>query len=74
MTRTEIETALDVGQLEALMTNGKWWRLRRNGRTQTRKSRPGEFRIPTKAGLRNYGEITDLNMNSDGYRIRSEAP
>lgn len=31
---------------------------RRNGKTQTWKTRPGEFRIPTKYGLYSYGEIT----------------
>lgn len=34
---------------------------RRNGRTQTWKTRPGEFRIPVKCGLYDYGEVTHLN-------------
>src|SRR5215470_1573103 len=46
MTRQELETALDAGKLFAHMRNGKWWRLRRNGKTQTWKTRPTEFRIP----------------------------
>lgn len=32
--------------------------VRRNGKTQTWKTRPGEFRIPIKYGLYGYGEIT----------------
>jgi hypothetical protein len=60
MTRVQIETALDEGKLEAAMNSGRWWR---NGKTQTWKTRPGEFRIPIKAGLKSCGEITDLNMD-----------
>lgn len=52
MTRTEIEQALDNGKLWARMGNGRYWQLRRNGSTQLWKTRPTEFRIPVKAGLR----------------------
>ena len=31
---------------------------RRNGKTQTWRTRPGEFRIPIKIGFRGYGAIT----------------
>lgn len=62
MSRETIETALDAGKVEVAMNSGRWWRLRRNGKTQTWKTRPGEFRIPVKAGLRACGEITDVNM------------
>ena len=30
---------------------------RRNGATQVWKTRPGEFRIPVKYGLRSYGQL-----------------
>lgn len=30
---------------------------RRNGATQTWKTRPGEFRIPVKYGIRTYGQL-----------------
>jgi hypothetical protein len=71
MTRAEIETALDQGRLEILVGPDRWWRVRRNGRTQTWKTRPGEFRIPIKAGLRVYAAITDLNMDSGTFRVRT---
>lgn len=61
MTLAEIEKALAEGRIYALVTNGRkrsYWRVRRNGRTQTWKTRPGEFRIPVVAGLRAYGAIT----------------
>ena len=34
---------------------------RRNGKTQTWKTRPNEFRTPVKYGLYEYGNITDVN-------------
>lgn len=55
--RATIEQALDKGFLWALMSNGRYWRLRRNGATKLWKTRPSEFRIPVKAGLRSYGYI-----------------
>jgi hypothetical protein len=57
-TRIEIETALAQGNLWVLMGNGNYWRLRRNGKTQFWKTRPNEFSIPVKAGLRATGRVT----------------
>lgn len=34
---------------------------RRNGKTQLWKTRPGDFRVPIKHGLYEYGEITPHN-------------
>jgi hypothetical protein len=56
-----IETALDTGRIQAEMTNGRWWQVRRNGATKTWKTRPGEFRIPIKAGLRSCAYLTEAN-------------
>jgi hypothetical protein len=44
---------------------GKVYTWRRNGATQTWKTRPDEFRIPVKYGIRSYGNIT--NLNADGF-------
>lgn len=38
-------------------------RVRRNGKTQTWKTRPDEFRVPVKYGLYAYANITNDNMN-----------
>jgi hypothetical protein len=57
-----IEAALDSGRVQAEMTNGRWWRVRRNGATKTWKTRPGEFRIPIKAGLRSCAYLTETNV------------
>jgi len=36
-------------------------RFRRNGKTKTWITRPDEFRVPVKRGLREYGYITQTN-------------
>jgi len=38
-------------------------KVRRNGKTQTWKTRPNEFRIPVKYGLYEYYNITDKNCH-----------
>ncbi len=68
-TMETIEKALDERRLECAMLSGRWWKLRRNGKTKTWKTRPGEFRIPVKAGLRSCAYITHYNMNSAGWRV-----
>lgn len=65
-TRDDIERALDAGELFGLMNDDRFWRLRRNGRTQAWKRDPSRFRIPVKAGLRAYGAITEDNMRPYG--------
>lgn len=69
MTRQEIEAALDRGLVETEMSNGRWWKLRRNGVTKLWKIRPNDFRIPVKAGLRSCAYIDHTNINSGHYRI-----
>jgi hypothetical protein len=64
-TREELETALDAGKLYVKMNNGKYWRCRRNGKTQLWKTRPNEFRIPVKFGFRYCDAITHNDLNGD---------
>lgn len=42
---------------------GAPYEARRNGRTQTWKTRPGEFRIPVKIGFKSYGYIDQSNAD-----------
>ena len=49
--REEIETALDAGRLYVQAGVGKFWLARRNGKTQTWKTRPDHFGIPVKYGF-----------------------
>jgi len=41
--------------------DGTPMRARRNGKTKTWKTRPGQFSIPIKHGLYDYGYITQDN-------------
>lgn len=68
-TRDEIETALDNGRLEVAVTGGRWWTARRNGQTQTWKTRPGHFSIPIKAGFRSCARIDHTDQDSNTFRI-----
>ena len=46
------------------------YEARRNGATQTWKTRPGQFRIPIKIGFRQYGYID--NHNAAGWATRPD--
>lgn len=45
---------------------------RRNGQTQTWKTRPGAFRIPVKFGMYQSGEINETNAWQ--FHVASECP
>lgn len=47
-------------------------RWRRNGKTETWKTRPGEFRIPVKYGLKGFGQIT--HWNHDDVHAACDCP
>jgi len=69
VTRNQIEYVLDHGLLYVRMKSGNLWQMRRNGRTQTWKTRPKDYRIPVKAGLRLYSELTrDTVVKKNGER------
>lgn len=51
---------------------GKIFEWRRNGATQTWKTRPGQFRIPVKYGLRSYGQIYDHDAGR--FHVASNCP
>lgn len=73
----EIERALDKVQstprhIEVYVGKGKWWKVRRNGKTKEWATRPGHFRIPIKAGINSYGTIahdSDWGWSDTGYRL-----
>lgn len=45
---------------------------RRNGETKTWKTRPGEFRVPIKYGLRGYSYIDNHNVGE--FHAASDCP
>ena len=60
------ENAMQANRFEhAVKKNcdGTPTRARRNGKTKTWVTRPGEFRIPVKYGLRGYFYIDNTNCN-----------
>lgn len=62
--RAEIEVALATHMLFCHVSGTKYWELRRNGKTQTWKTRPDDFSIPVKYGFKGYAQIehtTDLS-------------
>lgn len=60
ITIAQARTADDFHHARESQASGReCYRVRRNGQTQTWATRPGEFRIPVKWGLRGYGQITD---------------
>ena len=73
ITKDSAEAALDQGLLWALMANGRYWKLRRNGKTKTWKTKPDRFNIPVKAGLKSFAIITEtsrINLRgSVGWRM-----
>jgi hypothetical protein len=66
LTLDQANHAIDHGLVHMRMLSGKLWVARRNGRTQTWKTRPGDFRIPIKIGFRGYGELTHHSDTENG--------
>lgn len=66
-TLSEIEDALAHQRLYvAGATKSRFYLCRRNGRTKTWKTRPGQFSIPVKAGFSGYICITQDNIDEPG--------
>ena len=47
-------------------------RCRPNGACQTWKTRPAEFRLPIKSGMRDYGEIT--HRTAELFHVAADCP
>lgn len=78
ITRHNVEQLLDSGQIEVLMKNDNWWKIRRNGKTQKWKNDPERIRIPVKMGLYGHESITEDDFKADGtldpanFRLKDE--
>jgi len=70
MTRKEADDALDGRRLYAVMSNGRHWLARRNGATKVWKTRPSEYRIPVKAGLKSCGYITEQSVLGEHFVVK----
>ena len=61
MTIEEAVSAHEFFHVRNKDSRGNPVKVRRNGRTLVWKTRPGQFRIPVKYGLYEYGYITQDN-------------
>ena len=64
ITRKNVDSLLDKGEIECAMRNGNWWRIRRNGATKTWKRDANRVYIPYKMGLYGYGAITETDFEN----------
>lgn len=72
LSRDEVESALDGRRLWLKATRNparNAIRVRRNGKTQTWKTRHKEWMIPIKFGFRDYGRID--HSNTELFEVRS---
>jgi hypothetical protein len=53
-------------------SNGTCQQFRRNGQTKLWKTRPNEFQIPIKRGLREYYYLTHSNCNE--FHMPADCP
>lgn len=65
----ELEHALDQGRLYLKEDEQHMYKLRRNGKTKTWKTRPNDFRIPVKYKFNKYGVIDHRNANTPALYI-----
>ena len=68
MLKHEVESALDQHHVWGAMRNGRWWKVRRNGQTKLWKTRPDDWSIPVKAGLKSHAYLTQestFGLNAD---------
>lgn len=70
MTQQELEVALDSGMLEVRMSNGRWWKARRNGVSKSWSTKPGYFEIPCKIGFNSYMTLTPADISKDPSDLR----
>lgn len=64
------ECRLDVGPRGGVKVTVT--RCRTNGALRTWKTRPNDFRLPIKHGMRDYGEI--VPSNATHFHLASECP
>jgi hypothetical protein len=76
ITRANVNELLDKRVIEVAMRSGKWWEIRRNGKTKTWKKDASRICIPFKYGFRGCSQITETDFREDGtldptqYRVR----
>lgn len=72
ITRENIDELLDKGMIEVHMNSGKWWAVRRNGKTQRWKTDPQRIRIPFKYGFKLYGAFETDDFKGPNGSLRTD--
>lgn len=62
ITRENVDSLLDRGQIEIQMKSRAWWSIRRNGATKHWKRDPARIYIPFKYGHKFYGYLTEVDF------------
>jgi len=77
ITRENVDELLDAHQIEVHMTTGRWWAVRRNGKTRRWKRDASRIYVPIKFGLKFYGviETSDFcgphgSLRTDFFRVK----
>jgi len=66
ITRDNVDVLLDARRIETAMSRGRWWGIRRNGKTRTWKTDPKRIVIPYKFGLKGCSQITESDFDAAG--------
>jgi hypothetical protein len=69
--RKDFEQSLAAGNVYVAAGGGRYWLARRNGATKFWKTRPLDWSVPIKYGLREWARVTHENFNSDLVRVAS---
>jgi hypothetical protein len=67
--RKDFEESLAAGNVYVCVGNGRFWLARRNGATKFWKTRPLDWMVPVKMGLRAHAQITHESFQLDLVRI-----
>lgn len=63
LTVENFDQALDAGEVRVQIMSGRWWAIRRNGKTRRWKRDPNRIEWPVKYGIRGYYTVTPVCLN-----------
>jgi hypothetical protein len=72
ITRENVDELLDKGLIEVHMTTGRWWSVRRNGRTKRWKRDKTRIYIPIKYGLKMCAAIGERDFSGPKGSLRTD--
>jgi hypothetical protein len=72
ITPENFDQCLDTGQLFIQVMSGRWWAIRRNGKTRRWKRDPAWIEWPVKYGMYGYLTVTPEWIEKDWVRRKDE--